>query len=153
VTPTSGRQIPIARDDRRAHGRVHAASFPEISARILGGERVALVNLSARGVLLRAATRLLPARSVTLRFIARDAILVLNGSVVRSAVARLTTAGVLYETAVHLASENVLFLDLVNQPAASVSETPPADALIVTVPVPDGSMGDIRQLLATGATG
>jgi hypothetical protein len=106
------------RDERRG-----AHETPQLTARLVGGATVKLLNLSPRGVLLETTAGLPPGRNVSLRFIAHDAELVLTGCVVRSSVGALTGSSIVYQTAVTFGRENTLYTRLiaaVSAPAGSL---------------------------------
>ena len=86
--------------ERRTSPRLPASVMPNLTARLLAGAEVRLVDISRRGVLLETDTRLLPGSPIRIKFVADDANLVLRGSVVRSSVNVVNGEGLVYRTAV-----------------------------------------------------
>jgi hypothetical protein len=79
-----------ARRDRRAARRWHPRDLPwPIACRVAPGHEVAIVNLSAVGVLIEAATPLAPGRAVTVHLVRSSRRVAIAGSVVRCYVASL----------------------------------------------------------------
>ena len=91
---------PSANEERRRSVRLPASAVPYLSARLVGGPDVRLINISRRGVLVETTTRLLPGSPVGIKFVAADATLILRGCVVRSSVAVLNGSALRYHTAV-----------------------------------------------------
>ena len=71
-------------EERRASPRHAASSLGSVSARIIGGSQVELVNFSARGVLFECDSRLLIGARASVRITTTDANLIVTGRVVRS---------------------------------------------------------------------
>jgi len=139
------------RDDRRS-----AQETPQLSARLVGGAAVKLLNLSPHGVLLETSAALPPGRSLSLRFIALDAELVLTGCVVRSSVGALTGSSIAYQTAVTFGQENTLYTRLIAAESASAetlvpvaSDEPVEEDLMLVVSV-SGNVAGVRTMI--GAT-
>jgi hypothetical protein len=89
-------------DDRRTTPRRDAAALGPISARLLGGENVRLLDFSRRGILIESTDRLLIGAKATLRIVTVDASLMVHGRVVRSKVVQATGGGLTYHTALAL---------------------------------------------------
>jgi len=130
--------------ERRRDERRSAHETPQLTARLVGGATVKLLNLSPRGVLLETTAALPPGRSVSLRFIALDAELVLTGCVVRSSVGALTGSSICYQTAVTFGQENTLYTRLI------AAESAPAGPL---VPVPSGETIEEDLMLVVSVAG
>ena len=103
--------------ERRRHARIPAESLPHLTARVVGGPIVRLIDVSRRGARVETELPLRPGRAVTIRFVAIDSTLTLTGAVVRSSVAVLAEDGVKYHTALSFAEDVHLGPD-----------TPPASA-------------------------
>jgi hypothetical protein len=106
--------------DRRRDDRTNAKAVPQLSASIVDGATVKLLNLSPRGVLLETSMALPPGRPVSLRFMALDADLVLTGCVVRSSVGTLSGSSITYQTAITFGQENTLYTRLLAEASAPV---------------------------------
>ena len=65
-------------------------ALPHVTARVIGGPQVRLIDVSRRGAQVETTLPMRPGRSVTIRFVAADATLTLTGAVVRSSVAVLS---------------------------------------------------------------
>lgn len=89
-------------DDRRSTPRRGAAALGPISARLLGGENVRLLDFSRRGILIESTDRLLIGAKATLRIVTVDASLMVHGRVVRSKVVQAGGGGLTYHTALAL---------------------------------------------------
>lgn len=94
------RQPGHPKPERRAWPRHAASDLPHLSARLISGQQVRLINLSRRGVLVETARRLLPNSAITLRFLASDASVMLRGCIVRSSVEILEGDGLMYRVAI-----------------------------------------------------
>jgi hypothetical protein len=103
--------------ERRRHARIPAEALPHLTARVVGGPMVRLLDVSRRGARVETDLPLRPGRAVTIRFVAIDSTLTLTGAVVRSSVAVLAEDGVKYHTALSFAEDVHL-----------CPETPPAPA-------------------------
>jgi hypothetical protein len=95
-------QRHIPHDDRRSTPRRDAVALGPISARLLGGENVRLLDFSRRGILIESTDRLLIGAKATLRIVTVDASLMVHGRVVRSKVVQATGGGLTYHTALAL---------------------------------------------------
>ncbi len=85
--------------NRRLFARVPAGVVPQLTARVVGGPQVRLIDISQRGALVETTLHLRPGRPVSIRFVAADTTFTLTGAVVRSSVAVLDDQGVKYHTA------------------------------------------------------
>lgn len=102
---TQGKQRPSTAAngaDRRSTPRRDATSLGPVSARIVGGDSVRLMDFSRHGILLESAVRLLIGVRATLRLVTIDATLTVHGRVVRSKVAKAGSTGLIYHTALAL---------------------------------------------------
>jgi hypothetical protein len=114
--------------ERRRFVRIAADAMPHVTARVVGGPQVRLIDVSRRGAQVETTLPLKPGRSVTIRFVAADATLTLTGAVVRSSVAVLADEGVKYHTALSFAEDIVICPEVAppratDAPAASLSRT------------------------------
>ena len=100
-------------EERRASPRHAASSLGSVSARIIGGSQVELVNFSTRGVLFECDSRLLIGARASVRITTTDSNLIVTGRVVRSRVKGLVNGALRYDAALALDSELAL------QPAVS----------------------------------
>jgi hypothetical protein len=98
--------------ERRRFVRIAADAMPHVTARVVGGPQVRLIDVSRRGAQVETTLPLKPGRSVTIRFVAADATLTLTGAVVRSSVAVLAEEGVKYHTALSFAEDIVICPDV-----------------------------------------
>ena len=95
----------VAGEDRRANTRHAARSLGEVTARIIGGSQVDLVNFSNRGVLFECDSRLLIGARASVRITTTDANLIVSGRVVRSRVKGLVNGALRYDAALVLDTE------------------------------------------------
>ena len=158
---TDKRRARVAPDgsERRTSPRLPAAAMPNLTARLLAGAEVRLVDISRRGVLLETDTRLLPGSPIRIKFVADDANLVLRGSVVRSSVNVVNGEGLVYRTAVSF-DEDITLCDesfwqtSTREPAAErfpltvVASQPPAEPETRVTTLFAASTDDLRALLA-----
>jgi nicotinate-nucleotide--dimethylbenzimidazole phosphoribosyltransferase len=119
-------------EERRASPRHAAASLGSVSARIIGGSPVDLVNFSARGVLFECDSRLLIGARASVRITTTDANIIVTGRVVRSRVKGLVNGALRYDAALALDSELAL------QPAMTAT----APAMTVAAPVAAATLED-----------
>jgi hypothetical protein len=138
-------------EERRDSKRRPAADFPDLSAKLVAGPSVKLINLSRQGVLLESALRLLPGAKLTIRFNAADATLVLKGCVVRSSVAVVGPGMLLYHTGVALEAPLTLWDDDVwgpvdvEEPASSPEE--PCHEVLTLVATCEQNRDELSHLL------
>ena len=93
----------------RRDGLRHAAqSLGSVTARIIGGSQVDLVNFSSRGVLFECDSRLLIGARASVRITTTDANIIVTGRVVRSRVKGLVNGALRYDAALVLDSELAL---------------------------------------------
>ena len=111
----------VAADDRRGGVRHAARSLGSVTARIIGGSQVDLVNFSSRGVLFECDSRLLIGARASVRITTTDANLVVTGRVVRSRVKGLVNGALRYDAAL------VLDKDLALAPAVLASAPAESD--------------------------
>ena len=96
---------PDAGHNRRRHERIPADRLPHVTARVVGGPEVRLLDLSRRGARLETTLHLRPGRSVCVRLVADDTTVTLSGAVVRSRVAVVDETGVRYQTALAFSND------------------------------------------------
>jgi hypothetical protein len=107
-------------EERRASPRHAASTLGSVTARIIGGSPVDLVNFSARGVLFECDSRLLIGARASVRITTTDANLIVSGRVVRSRVKGLVNGALRYDAALALDHELTL------RPVLPVSDAAPA---------------------------
>jgi hypothetical protein len=89
-------------DERRSGRRREAHSLGPVVARLVGGSEVRLIDFSRRGVLLESETRLLIGARASIKITTTDAVVTVSGYVVRSRVAGVRDAALVYHTALAL---------------------------------------------------
>lgn len=145
---TSSARSTSPRDgaERRSVPRLPAAALPHLSAHVIGGTPVRLVDISKRGARLEGDTRMPAGSTLTIRFIANGEAQVLTGAVVRDTVVVLETSGeTTYHTALAFTDELTLCGEAFE--AAAQAGSAPADAQTsepssdYTMLVFDGRMG------------
>jgi hypothetical protein len=114
----------VAGEDRRASARHAARSLGSVTARIIGGSQVDLVNFSNRGVLFECDSRLLIGARASVRITTTDANLIVTGRVVRSRVKGLVNGALRYDAALILDTELGLVptLPLVSRDSAELDD-------------------------------
>ncbi len=95
-------------EDRRGGFRHAARALGSVTARIIGGSQVDLVNFSSRGILFECDSRLLIGARASVRITTPDANLVVTGRVVRSRVKGLVNGALRYDAALVLDKELAL---------------------------------------------
>lgn len=135
--------------ERRVAPRLPATALPHLSARVLGGGAVRLVDISKRGVRLEGSVPMPAGSTVTVRFMAGGETQTLTGAVVRDTVVVVETTGeVTYHTALAFTDELTLCGDDFEVAAATL---PGAPAL---TPAPDtAATDDYTMLLFDGRIG
>jgi hypothetical protein len=124
------------------------ADVPSLSARVIAGPEIRLVNISRRGVLLETSSRLLPDAVLRIRFQTGDDVLISTGAVVRSTVSTVNGEGLRYHTAVALVEPITLYDDSfweTGSGAGAARSDPQAHLVIVTC---DHSRDQLEQLLS-----
>lgn len=111
--------------ERRRFVRIAADAMPHVTARVVGGPQVRLIDVSRRGAQVETTLPLKPGRAVTIRFVAADATLTLTGAVVRSSVAVLAEEGVKYHTALSFAEDVVICPEDAPSPTPAADDTSP----------------------------
>jgi hypothetical protein len=91
--------------ERRTEVRHDAKRLGQVSARMVGGAEVRLVNFSNRGILVESDSRLLIGARASVRITTSDASLIVTGRVVRSRVKGLVNGVLLYDAGLNLDSE------------------------------------------------
>lgn len=118
--------------ERRTEIRHDAKRLGEVTARLVGGSVVRLVNFSNRGILVESDTRLLIGARASVRITTRDGVLLVTGRVVRSRVKGLVNGVLLYDAGLNLDSELSLAPtepeELPAPPAADDAAVDPADS-------------------------
>ena len=109
----------VAGEERRASVRHAARSLGSVTARIIGGSQVDLVNFSNRGVLFECDSRLLIGARTSVRITTTDANLIISGRVVRSRVKGLVNGALRYDAALVLDAELGLEPKFLDVPVAS----------------------------------
>ena len=109
----------VAGEERRASVRHAARSLGSVTARIIGGSQVDLVNFSNRGVLFECDSRLLIGARASVRITTTDANLIVTGRVVRSRVKGLVNGALRYDAALVLDAELGLVPKFLDVPVAS----------------------------------
>lgn len=109
--------------ERRRFVRIAADAMPHVTARVVGGPQVRLIDVSRRGAQVETTLPLKPGRAVTIRFVAADATLTLTGAVVRSSVAVLAEEGVKYHTALSFAEDVVICPEAAPPPLPAADDT------------------------------
>jgi hypothetical protein len=119
-----------AGEDRRANARHAARSLGSVTARIIGGSQVDLVNFSNRGVLFECDSRLLIGARASVRITTTDANLIVTGRVVRSRVKGLVNGALRYDAALILDTELGLVptLPLVSRDSSELDDLVSFDA-------------------------
>ena len=92
-------------EDRRVGVRHAARSLGSVTARIIGGSPVDLVNFSSRGVLFECDSRLLIGARASVRITTTENNLIVTGRVVRSRVKGLVNGALRYDAALALDAE------------------------------------------------
>ncbi len=118
-----------AGEERRAGLRHAAASLGSVTARIIGGSQVDLVNFSGRGVLFECDSRLLIGARASVRLTTMDANLIVTGRVVRSRVKGLINGALRYDAALVLDHELALTPSIAAALAPVMSDELDADPL------------------------
>jgi hypothetical protein len=108
VQSHEGVDASAAAAERRGGVRHPAGTLGSVTARIIGGSPVDLVNFSSRGVLFECDSRLLIGARASVRITTPDANLMVSGRVVRSRVKGLVNGALRYDAALVLDSELAL---------------------------------------------
>jgi hypothetical protein len=126
--------------ERRTMPRRDAKQLGPVTARVIGGEQVKLLDFSRRGVLIESTDRLSIGARATLRIVTVDASISIHGRVVRSKVVKTSIAGLVYHTALEL-DEDLGTLEAAAQERRDVwQDGHPADTIrvpakpVVTMP-------------------
>lgn len=121
-----------ANDERRSGRRREAHALGPVVARLVGGSEVRLIDFSRRGLLLESETRLLIGARASIKITTTDAVVTVAGYVVRSRVAGVRDAALIYHTALALNDD----LGMLEQ-AAQMRERLSSPASEVEEPVPE----------------
>jgi hypothetical protein len=122
----------VANDERRSGRRREAHALGPVVARLVGGSEVRLIDFSRRGLLLESETRLLIGARASIKITTTDAVVTVAGYVVRSRVAGVRDAALVYHTAMALNDD----LGLLEQ-AAQMRERLSSPESEVDEPVPE----------------
>jgi hypothetical protein len=145
--------------DRRTETRHDARRLGSVTARLIGGAEVRLVNFSNRGILVESDSRLQIGARASVRITTSDASVVVTGRVVRSRVKGLVNGVLLYDaglnldTELSLASAEMLQAASAEATAAAAAESS-ASASLETWDDADGetNAGDPLPVRATRQT-
>lgn len=114
----------VSGGERRGGLRHGARALGSVTARIIGGSHVDLVNFSSRGVLFECDSRLLIGARASVRITTTDANIIVTGRVVRSRVKGLVNGALRYDAAL------VLDTELALAPAIDDAEPAASDDLV-----------------------
>ncbi len=153
--------------DRRKSRRLSPDEIPNFkSVRLLAGQEIQLINLSAGGAMLESTTRIMPGAKICIRLVAHDALFLLHGRVLQSRASALSESGITYQCRVAFDEEFSLLAGLEGrtsqalpaahpdsiEQAAEAAQVFPAvinhestSSMTVTVPVPK-SERDLRHV-------
>ncbi len=120
-----------AHHERRTETRHDARKLGTVTARLIGGSEVRLVNFSNRGVLVESDSRLLIGARASVRITTSDASVVVTGRVVRSRVKGLVNGVLVYDAGLNLDSELSLATAEMLEAAAPASQQ--ADEAVAAV--------------------
>ncbi len=124
--------------ERRREVRHDATALPHLSAHLVQGPAVRLLDISRRGALVESDTPLRPGRSVSLRFATPDAVLTLIGCVVRTTVSALTETHLKYRTGLSFGDDNTLCTRLLERKSSDEAAPPPVGAEQANTAAADG---------------
>lgn len=91
--------------ERRRQTRVPGGQVPHVTARVMGGPPVRIVDLSRNGAQIETTLHMRPGRAVTIRFLEGETVSTLTGVVVRSAVSGVGGSQVSYSTSLSFREE------------------------------------------------
>lgn len=115
--------------ERRTEVRHDAKKLGTVTARLIGGSEVRLVNFSNRGVLVESDSRLLIGARASIRITTSDASVVVTGRVVRSRVKGLVNGVLVYDAGLNLDSElSLATADMLEEPAQPEASAEPVEA-------------------------
>lgn len=135
--------------NRRQFTRIAADALPHLTARLVGGPHVRLIDVSRRGAQVETAMPMGPGRPVTIRFVAADTTFTLTGAVVRSSVAVVARHGLTYHTALSF-TEDVLLCPEIATPAETSDQV---GGSTTDVSAPGEGDDDVMVVAAPGETG
>jgi hypothetical protein len=124
------------------------SDVPDLSAKVIAGPEVRLINVSRRGVLLETSSRLLPGAVLTMRFQAGDETLISTGAVVRSSVSTVDGEGLRYHTAVALEQPLTLCDDSLWETGSGADTSSEPRSSVLTVLTCDHSPDELEYLLS-----
>jgi hypothetical protein len=127
----------VAGEERRASPRHAAASLGSVTARIIGGSPVELVNFSSRGVLFECDSRLLIGARASVRITTTESNLIVTGRVVRSRVKGLVNGSLRYDAALFLDT------DLALAPKLPVAAAPDPAAVDAYLAASEASLAEV----------
>jgi PilZ domain len=128
----------VRNQERRHEVRHDATTLPHLSAHLVKGPAVRLLDISRRGAMVESDTPLRPGRSVSLRFATPDAELILTGCVVRTTVSALTEAHLKYRTGLSFGDDNTLCARLVERKSSDEAAAPSVGAEQASTAAADG---------------
>ena len=96
----SQKRASAGSDERRRAHRHDASTLPSLSARLVAGHDVTLLDVSEGGARFESNVRLLPGSTVSLRLVTGETVFTALARVMRSRVARVESGGLRYESAV-----------------------------------------------------
>jgi hypothetical protein len=102
---TDAAEADATQHERRTEIRHDAAKLGPVTARLIGGSEVRLVNFSNRGILVESDARLLVGARASVRITTSDASVVVTGRVVRSRVKGLVNGVLVYDAGLNLDCE------------------------------------------------
>lgn len=132
--------------ERRQFTRIPGHAMPEVTARVLGGPHVRLIDLSQRGAQVETSLPLRPGRAVTIRFVTADTTVTLTGAVVRSSIAVLNADGVTYRAALSFA-EDIVVCPLTDDRPKVRDNSSETDDMVMVVPAPRETGDALRARL------
>jgi hypothetical protein len=115
-------------EERRREVRLDATTLPHLSAHLVRGPAVRLLDISRRGALVESDTPLRPGRSVSLRFATPDAELTLTGCVVRTTVSAVTKTHLKYRIGLSFGDDNTLCTRLLERESSEDAAPLPVGA-------------------------
>jgi hypothetical protein len=125
---TDAAEADATHHERRTEIRHDAAKLGTVTARLIGGSEVRLVNFSNRGILVESDSRLLIGARASVRITTSDASVVVTGRVVRSRVKGLVNGVLVYDAGLNLDTELSLASAEMLEAAAPAAETTEAQA-------------------------
>lgn len=133
--------------ERRASRRLRAGDLPTLTARLVAGPDVVLIDVSRGGARFESENRLLPGTNVGLRLVQQDRLFLATARVVRSRVARIESGKLRYESAVAFEKDCPLVAEYHRaDPVADVTVDAPLET--VADASPDGASDLVEAMPA-----